>query len=77
MRKGLDNGRSRGYVGWDTYWKKAAFPCDPISWLKTRLYQEIDELTVAIYEGEQERILIEAADIANFAMMIADLTKEA
>jgi len=45
--------------------------------LKTRLYQEIDELTVAIYEGEQERILIEAADIANFAMMIADLTKEA
>lgn len=42
--------------------------------LLKRLYQEAAELTVAVHEHPEDRELIrkEAADVANFAMFIAD-----
>jgi hypothetical protein len=77
MRDGLENGRRKGYVGWDERWAhgKVVFPVPPMDWLKARLHQEMDELTVAIYEKDPDKILKEAADVANFAMFIADITR--
>ena len=75
MRRGLDRGRHKGYVGWDNHWENASFPCDPTSWLMMRLHQEVDELVIALKSGDPHGILRECADIANFAMFIADVEK--
>lgn len=50
--------------------------CD-VGYLRRRLAQEVKELREAIDRGEPaSRILSEAADVANFAMMIADVYEE-
>jgi len=54
--------------------------CD-IDWLFTRVQDEIIELLEAIDlhkqgEGTSEEIIKEAADVANFVMMIADIVNE-
>lgn len=41
-------------------------------WLMERLEDEVGELEVAIDEKNKEEIIKECADVANFAMMIAD-----
>ena len=74
MRRKLKQGRRRGYIGWDCHWKKAVFPYSPTQFLIDRFHGEIDELIIAIHEGKPEAILNEAADVANFAMFIADIT---
>lgn len=38
-----------------------------------RLHDEVDELVVALEGDNRQLIVREAADVANFAMMIADL----
>lgn len=48
-----------------------------IGWLLDRLTEETDELANALLEprclrGEVDHVVAEAADVANFAMMIAD-----
>ena len=73
MREGLKRGRQRGYVGWDQYWQKAAFPMPHKQWMMMRLHREVDELVIALEKGKPDEILREAADVANFAMFIADL----
>lgn len=45
--------------------------CD-LQYLSMRLTQERKELTEAIKSRNKQRIIDECADIANFAMMIAD-----
>ena len=40
--------------------------------LTYRLHQEFVELTEAITKGTPDEIIAEAADVANFALMIAD-----
>lgn len=47
--------------------------CDP-DWLLKRLRQEVDELEEAVQKGQG--VLGEAADVANFAMFIADVCGE-
>jgi NTP pyrophosphatase (non-canonical NTP hydrolase) len=47
-----------------------------LSWLFQRLYIEYEELRLALETDNTEAILKEAADVANFAMMIADVEKE-
>jgi hypothetical protein len=54
-----------------------------IFWLRERLVQEVRELSPAMYVGHNSEsgidsvnIIREAADVANFAMMIADKDKE-
>lgn len=42
------------------------------NYLEQRLYQEFIELTEAITKGNPDEIIAEAADVANFALMIAD-----
>ena len=49
--------------GWDD--------CPP-RWLLTRLREETKELAAAIREKNADAIQEEAADVANFAMMIFD-----
>ena len=45
-------------------------------WLLTRLLEEARELSVALTScSPLERVVKEAADVANFAMMIADVTR--
>lgn len=48
--------------------------CD-IKWLLSRLKEETVELEQAIENKNKENIVKEAADVANFAMMIADNSK--
>jgi NTP pyrophosphatase (non-canonical NTP hydrolase) len=44
------------------------------SWLLSRLKQEVTELEKALNQVDnQENVIREAADVANFALMIADL----
>lgn len=77
MRDGLERGRRRGYKGWDEGWRNVSFPCSPRRWMIMRLHQEVDELIVALDRGDpKERVVSEAADIANFAMFIADIVDE-
>lgn len=47
------------------------------AYLLTRLEQELDELRQAVRSGSGGEIINEAADVANFAMMIADVTRQA
>jgi NTP pyrophosphatase (non-canonical NTP hydrolase) len=55
--------------GWDK--------CDPF-WLLTRLKEETAELEAAMKNpnGRVTNVAHESADVANFAMMIADVTKK-
>lgn len=76
MRKGLNKGRSKGRVGWDRHWENTWFPYSPIQCLIDGLHREIDELIIALYEGDPGKILTEASDTANFCMFLADVAKE-
>ena len=45
-------------------------------WLLTRLLEEARELSITLTDDSSpERIFAEAADVANFAMMIADVAR--
>jgi NTP pyrophosphatase (non-canonical NTP hydrolase) len=46
-------------------------------WLLARLTDEAVELMEAIKKSDHEAVISEAADVANFAMMIADKAREA
>lgn len=76
MREKMDSGRRRGYVGWDQHWEDCLFPIEPCGtngFMFQRFMQEVVELTNAVTSGDPARIISEAADVANFAMMIADI----
>ena len=76
MREKLECGRDSGYVGWDLHWKDCVWeedPDNPTGFLAKRLEQEVQELILAVKSGDKKCIRLEAADVANFAMMIADI----
>ena len=50
-----------------SHWSESDNEC-----LLGRMSEEITELKEAIASGDRDRIIFEAADVANFAMMIAD-----
>ena len=52
-------------------------PTVPDIYLFRRLFEEVDELMLAVKHGDRAEAWREAADIANFAAMIADRTGEA
>ena len=62
MVKRLKENEDKG--GWDD--------CD-VSWLLVRLRDEARELHDAYLKSGDEKIIEEAADVANFCMMIADV----
>jgi hypothetical protein len=78
MRSKLESGRRKGHVGWDSHW----IACCSAGWypkgvgigtLFDKLMHEVIELALALNAREKSRILEECADVANFAMMIADV----
>lgn len=73
MRVKLNHGRAMGNTAWDQRWKYGINP----NALVSRLHQELDELVVALDGGDEDKILNEAADVANFAMFIADIHRPA
>lgn len=76
MRSKLDSGRYKGRVGWDRHWKNTFFPSPPCGVkgiLFSSLQDEIIELAFALKGNKKKDILEECADIANYAMMIADI----
>lgn len=49
------------------HWKRVDMPV-----LLDRLCEEVEELRAAMRRGDRKEVVREAADVANFAMMIAD-----
>lgn len=49
----------------------------PMIYLYQRMLEEEEELYTALKEGDIHSIIDEAADVANFAMMIADRARHA
>ena len=49
--------------------------CD-LHWLLLRLREETIELEEALWAGNREGIIMEAADVGNFAMMIHDIVSK-
>ena len=81
MRKKLEQGRRQGKAGWDTHWGRdgtcilaTSDECSP-RWFLCRILDECIETAVAIEHGDPDQIADECADIANFAMMLADRVK--
>lgn len=54
---------------WDTFGKSEAY------WFLTKLRGEVDELQEAMLKGTATEIMLEAADVANFALFIFDLVR--
>ena len=75
MRQGLEHGRQKGHTGWDKHWDCYVYRSlsGVDGELMSRLYKEVAELVIAVHEGNPETIKLEAADVANFAMFIADI----
>ena len=74
MRRKLDEGRKKGYDGWDTHWDTCGPEVSGVGgWMVNRLLQEVAELIVAVSNDDGPAIASEAADVANFSMMIADV----
>ena len=74
MRRKLEIGRQH-YVGWDQHWLDCSFhrnPTGPRGSLMSHLQDEVTELILALHEGDKDKVKEEAADVANFAMMVAD-----
>lgn len=64
MRHKLASNKHRGTRSWQTM-----SPDDLLKMLK----KEVDELAEAIKGGNQIEILLEAADVGNFAMMLSNV----
>lgn len=76
MRYKLKKGREAGYDGWDLRWKNLWFGSTPrgtTGYMMRRLSEEMLELAEAVAKGDTKAIREEAADVANFAMMVADI----
>ena len=72
MRLKLEHGSKMGRTAYENHWDGS--PCD-LTFLSKRLSEEVAELLLTIMKNDPDEILYEAADVANFAMMIADLSR--
>lgn len=75
MREKLELGRRKGREGWDSKWN-CSFQVQlrgAHGYLMAALQAEVIELALAIHHGNRKQIRLEAADVANFAMMMADI----
>ena len=60
-------------IGWEEHWPDPLRLRGRSGELMNRLREEVEELDLAVWQGDAEAILCEAADVANFAMFIADI----
>lgn len=68
MEDGLHRGRLHGRKGWDERWSNYPNSSDALADMLVRLDEEVIELS-------DDPSLKEAADVANIAMMIADIVR--
>ncbi len=68
MNEKLEHGRLCGRDDYDEGWPLHPYP----GFLFDRLIEEVGELMRAVLTGTVQEIRHEAADVANFAMFIAD-----
>jgi len=54
---------------------KPGWQHDSVVSLLARTHEELTELSECLHSGDGERIVSEAADVANFAMMLADVAQ--
>lgn len=77
MEEKLEQGRKKDRVGWDQHWNDCFFPVSDVKsgngLFMRSLLCEVLELAQAIEQGNVKQIRLEAADIANYAMFIADI----
>jgi hypothetical protein len=83
MEEKLQHGREKGRTGWDSKWKNVSVDSFTLHHLRNKLEEEFWELEELIFElldyEEQGRVVDltevrhEAADVANVAMMVADM----
>ena len=83
MEEKLQWGREQGRTGWDSNWEIISVDSFTLHNLRNKLEEEFWELEELIFElldyEEQGRVVdledvrLEAADVANVAMMIADM----
>ena len=79
MEEKLEWGRSQGRTGWDSKWKKISVDSFSMMDLLEKLNEEVAEFRNEVFYGrgndelDFSAIRHEAADVANVAMMIADM----
>jgi NTP pyrophosphatase (non-canonical NTP hydrolase) len=85
MEEKLEWGRNQGRTGWDSKWKKISVDSFTIHNLRNKLEEEVwelEDLIFALLDYEETGsaadvdladVRLEAADVANVAMMIADM----
>lgn len=84
MEEKLEHGRKMGKVGWDSHWKdpnlKANFTVHTLRNILEEEFWELEDLVFVYLDyadsgttADLAEIRHEAADVANVAMMIADM----
>lgn len=87
MEEKLQQGRDKGRTGWDSKWKKISVDSFTLHSLRNKLEEEFWELEDLVFEildyndeateediqEATKELRHEAADVANVAMMIADM----
>jgi hypothetical protein len=77
MEAGLEHGRSQGRVGWDTSWVGEELDYGLLfQSLMDKFDEEYHEFLDTLIMGQEPDVVRrEAADVANVAMMLADLVE--
>ena len=76
MEERLGLGRQKSMVGWDQHWKDCYFEYDPDGprgMFVDLLQRNVRDLIVYLQSNRRTKIRETCADIANFAMFIADI----
>ena len=79
MHEKLLVGFKKGYKGWQSHWEESSREGGiDLPFLMGRLDEEVEELVEVVNQlrvvgGHQNEVRHEAADVANIAMMIADM----
>ncbi len=84
MDDGLERGRKKGRVGWDRNWINTKFdstPTGPNGQIMNELHRQYLKLKHSVLKSAQtggtldsrQAIKIQAANVANLAMMVADI----
>ncbi len=82
MEEKLEHGRNMGRTGWDSHWEEISVDSFDIFGLLHKLEEEVQELWAEVNAladphpdavNDSSAMRHEAADVANVAMMIADM----
>jgi len=75
MHDRMMQGDRKGRTGWDAHWKDEMFnypPKGPLGAFMVDVYRSTSKLMLALKDEDDDEILDRCADVANYAMMVAD-----